>query len=587
MFRFILFCFVLKVSLRACSITKTVSKPFLGSFIADFPYQILRGKRSLISNTHSPLTHSRLSHNNMESKRLACQNCRQKRKKCDLQLPCSRCSRLRVECIPTIQDMRKEKATNTYRKRLEDYVAYLEGLLNEKQTALLPINPHGKGLDELHKDSDVRQSVALFFKWLYPNQFVFIFREAFLIAFLREQREGHEYISEELVYAIAALGASLNKSSDPLYARAHQYYRLAKDKTLAKVFQQEDTNKSSLPKLVLIQTLLCLAFYEIKTGNNELAWYFSGLAFRIVHEIGLHLHSSSWSINKEEHEQRTSENLSQYDTEVRSRIYWGCYLADHLISQLFGRVSTLNLSNSTVPETDELPSTAVDIKEFVLCKQAECPQVANPVKSLIVLSRITSWFVNKIFIQSYIFEERVENLAKFNAEIMNWKASLSQELQWSRESLLANSFYDPTICYVWYHYYMALLSYNKPFVSQSPRSRQLIEESIEDLYLILKNWEISWGSYEKCNLYTVYTAILAIQCYETGKINGAHYEDFRMFLNSPSLNFKLPISVSRTQENNDPMESLSLSNFFDTYNPDFSLLNEINSLLDIDNTHFL
>lgn len=186
-----------------CSITETVSKPFLlGSFITDFPYQILRGERSLISNTNSTLIHSCLSHENMESKRLACQNCRQKRKKCDLQLPCSRCSRLRVECIPTIQDMRKEKATNTYRKRLEDYVAYLEGRLNEKQTALLPVNPHGKGLDELHKDSDVRQSVALFFKWLYPNQFVFIFREAFLIAFLREQREGHEYISEELVYEI-------------------------------------------------------------------------------------------------------------------------------------------------------------------------------------------------------------------------------------------------------------------------------------------------------------------------------------------------------------------------------------------------
>ncbi|AQZ18734.1 CHA4 (YLR098C) [Zygosaccharomyces parabailii] len=516
------------------------------------------------------------------ARRLACQNCRQKRKKCDLQLPCSRCARLRVTCVPTVQDMRKERSSNSYKKQLENHIAYLEKLLSEKtsprQVAVSHLNPH-----HLHEEPNIRQSVALFFKWLYPNQFVFIYREAFLNAFLQKQKEGDQYISEELVYAVATLGASLTNRSDQLYARAQEYCEVAKEKVLAKIFgQSEASDKSSLSKLVLIQTLLCLAFYKIKTGNNELAWYFSGFAFRIVHEIGLHLHTSSWSLNKEDQEQRTSENLSQYDTEVRSRIYWGCYLADHLISQLFGRVTTLSLSNSTVPETDELPDTA-GIEDFILCQQAEPIIVASPVRSLIVLSRITSWFINKIFIQSYILEERMENLTKFNAEIANWKTSLPEELQWSRASLLADSFYNPTVCYVWYHYYMALLSYNKPFVAESLESRRIIEESIQDLYLFLKNWEASWGSYEKCNLYTVYTAILAIQCYEAGNINRAHYNDFRAFLNSPDLNFVLPISLPDEHETN-AMESLSLSNFFDTYNPDFSLLNEINTLLDIDGT---
>lgn len=478
--------------------------------------------------------------------------------------------------------MRKERSSNNYKKQLENHIAYLESLLNAKVPAGTAVTPR-KSVHRLHEDPSIRQSVALFFKWLYPNQFVFIYREAFLNAFLEKQKHGDRYISEELVYSVAALGASLTKRSDQLYARAHDYCELAKDKVLAKVFGQLGvSNKTSLSKLVLIQTLLCLAFYEIKFGKNESAWYFSGLAFRIVNEIGLHLHTSSWSLNKEEQDQRVNENLSQYDTEVRSRIYWGCYLADHLISQLFGRVTTLSLSNSTVPATDELPDTP-DIEEFILSEQTEPVIVASPVRSLIVLSRITSWFINKIFIQSYILEERMENLTKFNVELVNWKTSLPEELQWSRASLLSNSFYNPTICYVWYHYYMALLSYNKPFVSGSLESRQLIEEAIQDLYLILKNWEVSWGTYEKCNLYTVYTAILAIQCYETGNINGAHYNDFRAFLNSPTLNFVLPISLPDDQETN-AMESLSLSNFFDTYNPDFSLLNEINNLLDIDNT---
>lgn len=493
--------------------------------------------------------------------------------------------------------MRKEKSSNSYRKHLEDHVAYLEasliklknntdnderqGILDAMSISDVVLTTNCSDHTNLSNIPDIRSSVSLFFKWLYPNQFVFIYREAFLSAFLKKQTTGSQYCSEELIYSIAAIGASMNNKNDPLYAKANEYYNIAKEKVLQKLFQEEliHKNSSSLSKLVLIQSLLCLAFYSINNGNNEMAWYFSGFAFRIVHEIGLHLNSDSWSYNEEEQDQRSSENLSQYDTEVRSRIYWGCYLADNLISQLFGRVTTLSLSNSTVPETDELPDIS-GIEEFMHCPEREPVLVVSPVKNLIILSRITSWFINKIFIRSHSLNERMENLTKFNIEMANWRTALPDEIQWSREAFIIEKYYDPTICCVWYHYYMALLSYNKPFVSNSTESRQLIENSIEDLYHILENWKLAFKTFEKCSLYMVYSAILAIQCMETGSIKMDYHRSFSEFLSSLTLNYALPVSLTEPL-NRSTEEALSSSNFFDTYNPDFSLLNEINLLLDI------
>lgn len=503
--------------------------------------------------------------------------------------------------------MRKEKASLHYRRQLENHIAYLESTLNnlknlsenDKRQEVLDAVPFTNFVEPpsaisptdsstvwsmLHFVPDVRESVSLFFKWLYPNQYVFIYREAFLMDFLNKKKNGTCYCSEELVYSVAALGASVSDKSGPLYARSNHYYNTAKRIVLRKLFQEElnsNNYSASSSKLILIQSLLCLSFYNIKHGNNELAWYFSGLACRIVHQIGLHLNSNSWSYNKEEQDQRAIENLSQYDSEVRSRVYWGCYLADHLISQLFGRVTTLTLSNSTVPETDDLPDIS-GIEDFMHNPEKEPVLVKSPVKNLIILSRITAVFVNRIFIKSVTLKKRLDNLSIFNSEMKSWKLALPQELSWTKDTIISQDFYDPTVCCVSYQYYMAILSYNKPFVSESGESRKLIELAIEELYHFLENWKQAFKTFEKCNLYMIYTAILAVQCMDTGSVKIDRYKSFVEFLNSPTLNYALPISL-KEPAGKSTIEPLSLAYFFDTYDPDLSLLNEINLLLDIEN----
>ena len=66
---------------------------------------------------------------NSNRKRLACTNCRNRRKKCDLGFPCGNCSRLELVCNVNDEDLRKKRYTNKYVKSLESHIAQLETCL--------------------------------------------------------------------------------------------------------------------------------------------------------------------------------------------------------------------------------------------------------------------------------------------------------------------------------------------------------------------------------------------------------------------------------------------------------------------------
>lgn len=432
----------------------------------------------------------------------------------------------------------------------------------------------------------ILRSLSLFFKWLYPAHYMFIHRETFLSAFFGDESTKSYYCSEELVFAIAALGSQASNKNEELFGQSIQYYNRAKEIVMKKIFQLEDKSlaeSTSSSKLAIIQTLLCLAFYDMGTGENPMAWYLSGLAFRMAHEIGLHLNPEAWSHVYE-------DELSRIDFEVRSRIYWGCYIADHLISVLFGRSTSLRVSNSTVPETDELPDIETGIEDYLFNPGVPL-SMANPLKKLIVLSRITEVFAANIFIQAENIDQRGEYLDKFNVELLNWRRDLSDDIKWDKESLKSMSSFNPTVTYVWFHYYIVLISYNKPFIFQFDDSRQLIKEYIEELYYLILLWKKNFNSYEKSNLYMVYSAILAIQCLNTDSINKDYYSFFLEYLESETLNYDVAKKFieNNNNYNNNVEAGIEFTDLLGTsshgtdfaleYNFDFRLLNEIDKLI--------
>ncbi|CCF56579.1 hypothetical protein KAFR_0B02820 [Kazachstania africana CBS 2517] len=638
------------------------------------------------------------------SRRLACITCRQRRRKCDMQEPCSICIKFGTRCVFTGEDLRKSRHSASYVKTLENRIALLESSFrrlkestNEEEkmniinsvplddisvpannetggngtyikdqnyidntisfpsstksdlnktkssetfptkNSVLPITKpdlplratsplnrnmnHAKlspiggssiypsnslsitkkkitlgqqqlqlTLKNLSRSPLILRSLSLFFKWLYPAHYMFIHRETFLSAFFGDAATKAYYCSEELVFAIAALGCKAATKTEELYGQAENYYQRAKEIVLKKIFQLEDKSlaeATSSSKLALIQTLLCLAFYDIGEGENPMAWYLSGLAFRIAHEIGLHLNPEAWNHVYE-------DELSKIDFEVRSRIYWGCYIADHLISVLFGRSTSLRVSNSTVPETDELPDIETGIEDYIYNPGVPL-SMASPLKKLIVLSRITEIFANKIFIQSETVLQRTEYLSKFNFEANNWRKDLSPDLKWEKEQLKELDSFNPTTTYVWFHYYIVLISYNKPFIDDFDESKHLINDCIEELHYLLVLWTKKFHTFEKCSLYMVYSVILAIQCMKIDSIDDKYYKEFLEFLDSNTLNYEVSKKFTENTNNfnnNNDINS-EFTDLFGTlshgtdfaleYNFDFTLLNEIDKLISNNN----
>lgn len=587
----------------------------------------------------------------METKKkqsLACQHCRIKRRKCDYERPCSNCVKHGVECVSVDSDKRRKRSSYDHVEKLEAEIVELKRTIDQLRyqeakrdsSVLPPRNPKWKpylasvrsptpslpntvgspvhksnqvlstsiyssdslaitktkptdlnsamttsNLRTLSRSPMVLPALSLFFKWLYPGHYTFIHRETFLSALFEDTATKSYYCSKELVFAIAALGSKLSDKSGELYEKSHDYYTLAKTKVLNKIFQLDGSTASysSSSKLAIIQTLLCLAFYDIGNGENPLAWYESGLAFRMAHEIGLHLNPETW-------DDVYDDKLSQIDIEVRSRIYWGCYIADHLIALLFGRSNSLRLSNSTIPETDELPNIDTGIEDYQY-DPTLVTSIAKPLKKIIVLSRMTEVFAPKIFIHANSLTERSDYLTKFNNEISNWRNDLPEEFKLTKRNLMDFD-YNPILSHVWYHYYIVLLSYNKPFIEYLPECKQIIEDSVEELHFLLQSFSKKFKTFHKSNIFMVYSSILAIQCLKTNLIKKDRYTGFIEFLGSPTLNYDLAKKFYENEmkvagsNSNGVAESVDLLGTFSNgnefafeYNFDFTLLNEIDKLI--------
>lgn len=73
---------------------------------------------------------------------------------------------------------------------------------------------------------------------------------------------------------------------------------------------------SSIPT---VQGLLQLSARELAFGSTSQAWLYSGMAFRMVSDLGLH-HNSGRILSL--------GYLSPEDLEIRRRLFWSCYFWD-------------------------------------------------------------------------------------------------------------------------------------------------------------------------------------------------------------------------------------------------------------------
>lgn len=81
-------------------------------------------------------------------------------------------------------------------------------------------------------------------------------------------------------------------------------------------------------QIPIVQSLLLLSAQECGRGNRTQAWLYSGMAFRLVENLGITIDSRKYSGDVQ---------FSDEDIEIRNRLFWSCYFWDKLVSLYFGR----------------------------------------------------------------------------------------------------------------------------------------------------------------------------------------------------------------------------------------------------------
>lgn len=359
------------------------------------------------------------------------------------------------------------------------------------------------------KNFDILHCLKLFFTWQYPNHNMFVFREAFFTDFFNPKPHSL-YCLLDLVLSICALGSRMS-DVDTIYSRSISYYNEAKSSLLSNLDH---------PSISAVQSFLLLAFYDICNGHNSAGWMLLGNAMRMGFDLGFQLHPEVWFLNDR-------GALKELDVSIRSRIYWGCFMADHFISLVLGRPSLLKSSDASIPDSEDLPELDW-INEYKYLPE-NVTNILDPLKNIINLINISDNMLSDIFTKSdtidstndhanddYNLISRLSKLFEYNAQIMQWKEKLPQDLNWDRESLRETAD-NPTISVVRYYYYILLLCLNRPFVGiirdfkekshLAPSS--VCFSAIEDLFVGIQKFELSHGL-RRASIFIVYCSILSI-----------------------------------------------------------------------------
>lgn len=177
-------------------------------------------------------------------------------------------------------------------------------------------------------DEMSQRLMATFFREQYPF-IMLVYREYFL----RDYDIGAgKYYSDFLLYAICALGALLEDDtihvSEIFAAQAQSLLYATLDS----------------PDLTILQGLVLLGYHEIAVGRTSKGWLFCGMAFRLAHEMGLHLDPNNW------------DGYTGFirDREILRRVYWAVFVADKQLSLFFGRPPALYPGESDVRNTIRL-----------------------------------------------------------------------------------------------------------------------------------------------------------------------------------------------------------------------------------------
>ncbi|EXJ78721.1 hypothetical protein A1O1_09123 [Capronia coronata CBS 617.96] len=284
-----------------------------------------------------------------------------------------------------------------------------------RTTLLASDEPGGSNYDPHHEVC--RHLVKTFFRQSYQYN-MFIYREYFL----RDYDAGYgRYYSDLLLYSMCATSAPLSEDPDisalsnTFVQRAHALLYLTLEN----------------PDLTTLQSLILLGHMDIGQGRASKGWLFCGMAFRLAHEMGLHLDPSNWA--------QTSK--SPVDREILRRVYWAAFAADKQLSLHFGRPPALYPHESDVRNAMRIPYPAEWERLLDTYISPGSSTTAYEDGIALVASLIYQIELAKIFhnLIVNIFENRSQNSTvaamtahQIHVDMTNWLSRLPGKLHWNQ-----------------------------------------------------------------------------------------------------------------------------------------------------------
>ncbi|KAM3486943.1 hypothetical protein MY8738_000069 [Beauveria namnaoensis] len=171
--------------------------------------------------------------------------------------------------------------------------------------------------------------------WIQPL-FMFIYRPAFT----RDMQTMGQYYSHTLLNALMSHSVNWGRNDPTTRLLLDDHYgggEIFGKHARSMLFEDMRRGACTIP---MVQTLLLLSSEECAFGNTIQAWTYSGLAFRLMDQIGVCFDGQRYP---------GSVPLNEEDIEIRRRIFWSSFFWDKMLSLYMGRMPTLHLTPASPP----------------------------------------------------------------------------------------------------------------------------------------------------------------------------------------------------------------------------------------------
>ncbi|KAF3003619.1 hypothetical protein E8E13_007435 [Curvularia kusanoi] len=314
--------------------------------------------------------------------------------------------------------------------------------------------------------------MATFFTYCYPFH-MYVYREWFLRDY--DIGEG-PYYSDALMFVICAVGALVS----PDRSQRHL------SESLSRQAEAMILQSLNLPNITILQALIMLGYLEIGQGRSSKGWLYCGMAFRLTHEMGLHLDPSNWTRNGSE---------SSTDREILRRVYWAAFIADKQLSVYFGRPPALYPHEADVRNTIRIPypEEFERLLDMYICKGSSptafedgIPLVACFVHQ-VELAKILHTMIVEVFENRRQQPGNTAAAQQVHKELVRWLSELPHQLQWSQWTVGKSA---PYVLHLHMLFHTTMIILHRPsrqdFDDESVANGEGVEMCYQSLAAILK-----------------------------------------------------------------------------------------------------